>query len=66
MGVETDVQIFKNWQNPFSAKLELDIFPTIQQKLKLHTSLNRNAQDNGVLYSALLLAESEVIMLYKL
>jgi len=63
MGVKTNAQIFKNWENPFSVELELDIFRTTDQTLKINTSLNRNIQDSGVLYSASLLAESEVSML---
>jgi len=65
MGVKTDVQIFKNWETPLSIKLEFDIFPFTNQKLKLLTSLNRKIQDNGVLYSALALAQSDVSMLRK-
>lgn len=65
MGVKTNVQMFKNWENPLSVQLELDIFPTTDQKLKLRTSLKRDVQDSGVLYSALLFAESDVSMLNK-
>lgn len=59
MGITTDVKMFKSWENPLYILLELDIFPTTEQTLKLHTSLNRDIQDNGVLYSASLMAESE-------
>jgi len=66
MGVKTYVQVFKTWENPLNIQLELDIFPTADQTLKLRTSLNRDVQDNGVLYSASLLAKSDVSMLQKL
>ncbi|CAH1725498.1 unnamed protein product [Aphis gossypii] len=59
MGITTDVKMFKSWENPLYILLELDIFPTTEQTLKLHTSLNRDFQDNGVLYSASLMAESK-------
>lgn len=65
MGVKTDVKIFKNWENPLSIELELDIFPTTDQTLKFRSSLNRDVQDSGVLYSALLLAESDVSLFKK-
>jgi len=64
MGITTDIKMFKSWENPLYILLELDIFPTTEQTLKLHTSLNRDVQDNGVLYSASLMAESEVSVLY--
>jgi len=60
MGVKSDIEVFKSWENPFNAKLDLNIFPTPEQTLQLHTSVNRNVQDNGVMYSAQLLAESDV------
>jgi len=63
MGVKTDVQMFKSWENPLSIQLDLDIFPTPEQTLTLRSGLNRKVQGNGVFYSALLLAESPVSML---
>jgi len=66
MGVNTYIQIFNNWENPLSIQLELDIFPYKNQALKLLTSLNRTVQDSGVLYSALVSAQSDVSMLKKL
>jgi len=65
MGVKTAVQMFKNWENPLSIELELDIFPTTDQSLKLRSSLDRDVQDDGVLYSASLLAKSDVSMFKK-
>jgi len=62
MGVKTDVRMLKSWENPLKILLELDIFSSTKQTLKLHTSLNRDIQDSGVLYSALLEAESDVSM----
>ncbi|XP_060861024.1 apolipophorins isoform X2 [Metopolophium dirhodum] len=59
MGVNTTVEMFKSWENPLSVHLEFDIFPTTDQTLKLHSSLNRDVQDSGVLYSASLLAQSD-------
>ncbi|XP_026815483.1 apolipophorins [Rhopalosiphum maidis] len=59
MGVKTDVQMLKSWENPLNILLELDIFSSTKQTLKLHTSLNRDIQDSGVLYSASLEAESD-------
>lgn len=60
MGVKSDIQMYKSWENPFNIKLDLNIFPTQEQTLQLHSSVNRNLQDNGVLYSAQLLAQSDV------
>lgn len=60
MGFKSDIQIFKSWENPVSVKIDLNIFPTEEQTLQLHTSLNRVVKDNGVLYSAELLAISNV------
>lgn len=45
---------------PLYAKLDLDIFPTAEQKLEIQTSFNRDNKDNGVLYSAEIQASSEV------
>jgi len=56
--------MFKSWKNPLYILLELDIFPSTEQTLKLSTSLNRDIQDNGVLYSTSLMAESKVSVLY--
>jgi len=66
MGVKTDVQMFKNWENPLRIQLDLDIFSNKNQALKLLTSLNRTIQDSGVLYSALVSAQSDVCMLKKI
>lgn len=60
MGLKTDVQIFKSWEVPIDVLLELNIFPTTEQTLELHTRFNRNNQENGVLYSAELLMKSDV------
>uniref|UniRef100_A0A2H8TZF4 Apolipophorin n=1 Tax=Melanaphis sacchari TaxID=742174 RepID=A0A2H8TZF4_9HEMI len=59
MGVKTDVRMFKSTENPLNIQMELDIFPTTEQTLKLHTSLNKDVQDSGVLYSASLTAKSD-------
>lgn len=60
MSIKTEVRVLKSWENPLYAKLDLDIFPTTEQTLEIETSLNRDNQDNGVLYSAELQALSEV------
>lgn len=61
MGFKSDIQMFKSWEIPFCVKLDLNIFPDVEQTLQLHASLNRKIEDNGVLYSAELLANSDVI-----
>lgn len=61
MGFKSDIQMFKSWENPFCVILDLNIFPDVEQTLQLYTSLNRNVKDDGVLYSAELLAKSDVI-----
>lgn len=60
MGVKTDLHMFKSWENPLSARLELNIFPTTEQKLQFQTVLKRNIQDEGTLYSGELQAKSDV------
>lgn len=60
MNVKTKIQIFKSWEVPIDANLELDIFSTTEQTLQIHTYLKRNLYENGVLYSAALLAKSDV------
>jgi len=65
MGVNTTFEMFKSWENPLNIQLEFDIFPTTDQTLKLRSSLNRDVQDSGVLYSASLLAQSDVSMFKK-
>lgn len=45
---------------PVYAKLDLDIFPTAEQKLEIQTSFNRDIKDNGILYYAEIQASSEV------
>lgn len=64
MGIKTDFHVFKSWENPLNAKLELNIFPTSEQKLLLQTDLKRNIRDDGTLYSAELLAKSDVNITY--
>jgi len=63
MSVKSDIEMFKSYENPFYVKLDLDIFSSPGQAIILYTSLNRNVQDNGVLYSAELLAKSYVRIL---
>lgn len=65
MGIKTAVEIFKKWENPLIVELELDIFPTTNQALKLCSNLNRDVQDGGVFYSASLSAKSDVSMFKK-
>lgn len=65
MGVKSTLDVFKSWENPLSVALELNIFPTTEQTLKVSSNLNRNVQDDGVLYSADVLASSAVSMSQK-
>lgn len=65
MGVKYIVDVFKSWENPMSVAVELNIFPTTEQTLKVSSSLKRNVQDDGVLYSADVLASSVVSMSQK-
>lgn len=62
MGIKSDIGLFKSWENPLSVVLELNIFPTTEQTLKIRSNLNRNVQDDAVLYSADVRATSDVSM----
>ncbi|VVC28237.1 Vitellinogen, open beta-sheet,von Willebrand factor, type D domain,Lipid transport protein, N- [Cinara cedri] len=59
MAIKNDIEMFKSWENPLDVKLDLDIFPTTEQTLHLHSSLKRSLENNGVLYSAELKAISD-------
>lgn len=60
MSIKTALQLLKSWENPMYAKIDLNIFPTVEQALEVQTSFNRNNQDDGVLYSGEIIAKSDV------
>lgn len=64
MSIRSDIQVLKSWENPFSLKLDLDIFVIKEQALQLHTNFKRSVQNDGVLYSVDLLARSDVKIPY--
>lgn len=52
--------MFKNRENLLDTELNLDVFSSPRQAIKLQSSLKRSLKDNGVLYSAKLKAKSDV------
>lgn len=60
MSINTSFDVLKNWEKLFDILLDLNIFPTVEQRVTVTSSLVRTPEDGGVRYTALLTAQSPV------